>query len=44
MNDNTTPDSDIDPDYCDTCGHFHNPQNDCPENTPCGDYRCCVNY
>lgn len=29
-----------DPDYCD-CGHFHTSPVECPDESPCGDYRCC---
>ena len=43
---------DDDPDYIDPdsiypqteacpCGHYHS--GDCPDDVPCGDYRCCIN-
>lgn len=33
-----------DEDHCVECGHYHDPQDLCPELPPgesCGDYRCC---
>lgn len=30
-----------DMDWCEDCGHFHG-ESACVE-TPCGDYRCCIN-
>lgn len=35
--------NDGDSDYCGSCGHFHEPDGVCPEQSPCGDYRCCIN-
>lgn len=29
------------PDFCCGCGHFHD-GGGCPQ-SPCGDYRCCIN-
>lgn len=26
----------------DGCGHFHDPEDECPER-PCGSYLCCIN-
>lgn len=30
-----------DPDLCD-CGHYHVSPVECPDEVPCGDYRCCI--